>query len=151
MGFTTEKGKVTVGKDSSNQPVKVEMRYEKFSLPTKEEMEQGMEFPTLADIMEELMTKGVTEDVVIKIENEGTDEETKEINGISMVQLLADAFSRYNYNVSVAKEREKFNNSPVKQKSQLAGQLEKMLANPDLPVGEKVELQAMLKQVQLLG
>ena len=128
-GIQTVKGSVTVDAESKT---KRDISYPAFVVDDDK-------YPEFADLADTLLKQGVLENV--NFTGEG-DKRKKE--GISLVELLMEGFKRYNYTVAVAKEKERFNNSPAKVESSLAKELKALAENPDATDAQRGRARQML-------
>ena len=155
MGFSEQKGKVTVDSSDKKNPVKRDMTYEKYEVSP----ETG-----LTDVLSDLVGKKVkiwdSESSSVKeieITEELATEET-EVEGetgqeiksgtVSITQLLADSFGRFSYTAGVAIQKGLFNNSPEKAESAVVKQLLSIINNPETPASQKARAEKTLVVLQ---
>jgi len=134
MGFSSETGKVTVDSDNKATP-KSEISYQRYKVTAES---------SLAEVMEDLLKEGITEEV----QTEEVDGELV-IVGMSLAQLLGDAFTRFSYNTAVAKAKERFNNSPSKSFANLARIFQSVLDNPEATADQKAKAKAGLAAISV--
>ena len=155
MGFSEQKGKVTVDSSDKKNPVKRDMTYEKYEISPE---------TLVTDVLSDLVGKKVkvwdseTSSVKeIEITEEITTEET-EVEGetvqeiksgtVSITQLLADSFGRFSYTAGVAIQKGLFNNSPEKAESAVVKQLMSIINNPETPASQKARAEKSLADLQ---
>lgn len=155
MGFSEQKGKVTVDSTDKKNPTKRDMTYEKYEISAD---------TNLTDVLGDFVGKKVkvwdseTSSVKeVEVTEELSTEET-EVEGeavqviksgtVSITQLLADAFGRFSYTAGVAIQKGLFNNSPEKAESAVVKQLMSIINNPDTPSAQRDRARRTLAVLQ---
>ena len=156
MGFSEQKGKVTVDSSDKKNPVKRDMTYEKYEVSPE---------TLVTDVLSDLVGKKVkiwdsesssvkeieiTEEISMEefeLENGEVGQEIKS-GTVSITQLLADSFGRFSYTAGVAIQKGLFNNSPEKAESAVVKQLLSIINNPETPASQKARAEKTLAVLQ---